>query len=353
MKYLSIFSIVLLSVSCINDDYFGKSNRAQIKTFVLQGQNGSATINHDELSIQVPVFDSIADFNLAATEITTSNFSTVFPAIGVTQNFTNPVEYTVTAEDGSKLIYTVSLTTTNVNPQLENSSYEDWYQESVGSKNFEQPGLDKATTLWATANRGLALGGADGNTSSEQKNPDSLYAKMETVAAPAIVRIAAATLFTGKFTEGFPSVSDPRSNLTLGVPFTGRPTAVKLQYKYKSGADNKDDKGNPLAYGDQCDIYILLENRDGAKTKRVGTAWFRNGDTKTDWTDINIAVKYGPLNASDPWFGYAQPQPNEEWGTGTESITHISVLYTSSFEGDIFYGAIGSVLEVDNLVLEY
>jgi hypothetical protein len=176
---------------------------------------------------------------------------------------------------------------------------------------------------------------------------------METVPAPALVRIAAATLFTGKFTDGFPSVSDPRSNIDLGVSFTGKPSSVKFQYTYTPGANNEDENGAPLPYGDQCDIYILLENRDGAKTKRVGTAWFRNGDTQSSWKEIEVPVKYGQLDPSDDWFDYAQPQPDEEWGTGTENVTHISVLFSSSFEGDFFKGAIGSVLEVDNLILTY
>ncbi|MCT4624701.1 MAG: PCMD domain-containing protein, partial [Schleiferiaceae bacterium] len=125
------------------------------------------------------------------------------------------------------------------------------------------------------------------------------------------------------------------------------------QYTYTPGANNEDENGAPLPYGDQCDIYILLENRDGAKTKRVGTAWFRNGDTQSSWKEIEVPVKYGQLDPSDDWFDYAQPQPDEEWGTGTENVTHISVLFSSSFEGDFFKGAIGSVLEVDNLILTY
>ena len=66
-----------------------------------------------------------------------------------------------------------------------------------------------------------------------------------------------------------------------------------------------------------------------------------------------MPIKYGPLAASDPWFGYAQPQPDEVWGDGTETVTHITVLATSSFEGDFFKGAIGSTLGFDNIVLGY
>lgn len=353
MKKLIYILAPLLLLGCIRDDKFGKSSYAIIKTFTLLGQNGTTNIDNENLTITIPVMDTIVNLNLVPSEVTISNFASIRPSATSTQDFQSPVEYAVTAEDGTLNIYTVTVEKTGNVPQVDNSSFEDWYTESVGSNSVNQPGKDKATTLWATANRGLALGGAAENTSPQQKTADSVYAKLETVTAPAIVRIAAATLFTGKFTEGFPSINDPRSNLTLGVPFTGRPQAMRFQYKYAPGASNEDSNGDPLSYGDQCDIYMFLENRDGGKTKRVGTAWFRNGDAQTSWKYLDIPVKYGPLEASDPWFSYAQPQPDEEWGTGSESVTHITVLFSSSFEGDFFNGAIGSVLEVDNLEMVY
>jgi hypothetical protein len=353
MKKLVYTLIPLLLLGCIKEDQFGKSSFAIIKTFTLPGQNGSTNIDNENLTINIPVMDTIVDLNLVPIELTISNFASISPSATSSQNFQSPVEYTITAEDGTIQVYTVTVQKTGNVPQVDNSSFEDWYIETVGSGNVNQPGKDKTSTLWATANRGLALGGASENTSPQQKSADSLYAKLETVTAPAIVRIAAATLFTGKFTEGFPSINDPRSNLTLGVPFTGRPQTMRFQYKYVPGSSNEDSNGDPLTYGDQCDIYMFLENRDGSKTKRVGTAWFRNGDTQSSWKNIEIPVKYGPLDASDPWYSYAQPQPDEEWGTGSESITHITVLFSSSFEGDFFSGAIGSTLEVDNLEMVY
>lgn len=352
MKKIAFGFILLTFFACVKEHKFGKSTRKEVKTFAIPGQSGNTTIDHQNLTITVPMPNNTIDFQLTPNEITTSNFSSIVPKQGQTQNFSTPVGYTVTAEDGSMNTYMVSIELTGDKPQLENRSFEDWYVETVGSKNVDQPGISKENTIWGTANRGLALGGANGNTSKQTKT-DSLFVKMETVAAPALVRIAAATLFTGKFTENFPSVSDPRSNLTLGVPFSGRPQGFSFSYKYTPGASNEDSNGNSLPYGDQCDIYLLLENRSGSKTKRVGTAWFRDGTTVSQWTKTTVPVKYGPLDASDPWYAYAQPQPDEEWGTGTENVTHITVLFSSSFEGDFFSGAIGSTLEVDNVLLNY
>lgn len=348
-----ILGLFLLSLgACIKEDHFGKSDRALIKTFVIPGQNGNSIIDEVAQTIQVTVPENVTDFNLTPSEITISNFASVSPKPGQTQDFSTDVSYQVTAEDGSKRTYIVTVKRGGAQLQLDNASFEDWYMENVGFTSVEQPGVDKNSTIWGTANRGLGIAGASGNT-SKQMNGNENYARMESVAAPALVRIAAGTIFTGKFTEGFPNVSDPRSNITLGTTFSGRPLNFQFDYTYQPGASNEDNTGQALPYGDQCDVYLLLENRDGNQVKRVGTAWFRSGDAVTTWTTKTIAVKYGPLNATDPWYDYAQPQSGEIWGDGTETITHLTVLASSSFEGDFFYGAIGSTLEFDNVVLGY
>ena len=349
---LLIVGSFLFLFSCVKEDHFGKSNRGEIKSFLIPGQSGSSIINNDSLTVVVTMPESTTDFMLTPSQIGLSNFATVQPAAGILQDFSSPVQYTVTAEDGSVHVYTVSVQRGGSKPQLANSSFEDWYVETVLGKALDQPGLDKNTTIWGTANRGLALGGSNGNSTKETKG-DSSYIKLESVAAPALVRIAAATVFVGKFTRSFPSVSDPRSNITLGTAFSGKPLTFSFSYTYQPGASNEDANGQPLAYGDQCDIYLFLENRDGAQVKRVATAWFRTGDNVASWTRETVPIKYGPLAASDPWFGYAQPQTGEVWGDGTEAVTHITVLATSSFEGDFFKGAIGSTLALDNIDLGY
>jgi hypothetical protein len=309
-------------------------------------------IDNDAQTVVVTVPENVIDFMLTPTEIAVSNFATVAPSPGEEQDFSSPVNYFVTAEDGTVNAYSVSVERGGSKPQLDNSSFEEWYTESVGFSTVEQPGKDENSTIWGTANRGLGLAGASGNTSKQERN-NSNYARMESVAAPALVRIAAATIFTGKFKDGFPSVTDPRSNIILGTPFAARPLTFTFSYTYQPGASNEDSDGQPLAYGDQCDIYLFLENRDGPQVKRVGTAWFRSGDEVSQWTEKNIPIKYGQLDASDPWFEYAQPPQGEVWGDGTETVTHISILATSSFEGDFFNGAIGSTLELDDIELGY
>ena len=346
---LCIFSLT----SCVKEDHFGHSNRAQIKSFVIEGQSGNTIINNDSLTIIVTVPETTTDFILIPIEISVSNFATISPSVNQVQDFKTPVSYSVTAENGTIKIYDVYVQRGGSQPQLDNSSFEDWYMQSVGLSTVEQPGLDAASTIWGTANRGLGIVGAAANT-TKQTNGDSFYVKMESVAAPALVRIAAGSIFIGVFKKsGIPSVTDPRSNIELGTPFTARPIEFSFEYTYQAGLNNQDDAGNPLPYDDQCDIYLLLENRDGPQVKRVGTAWFRSGDNVSNWMQKSIPIKYGPLDVSDPWYSYAQPLQDEVWGDAADPVTHITVLASSSFEGDLFNGAIGSSLELDNIVLGY
>lgn len=350
--HINLLFVLLLGISCVKEDQFGLSDRAQIKTFVIPGQSGNTLIDQDSLTIVVPMPENTLDFTLTPSEITHSNFSTVSPSAGKTQDFSAPVTYAVTAENGAVALYEVSVVRSGAQPQLDNVSFEQWYSETTSGNTYDQPGESKETTIWGTANRGLALGAGNPNT-TPIPNGDSTAARLETMAAPALVRLAAATLFTGKFTDGFPSINDPRSNIDLGVAFAGRPQSMTFQYTYEPGPSNEDANGQPLGYSDQCDIYLLLEDRSGSQTKRVGTAWFRSSDLVQSWTSINVPIEYGPLDPGHPWYDYAQPQPGEIWGDGSESVTHISVLFTSSFEGDFFKGAVGSTLEVDNFTLKY
>ena len=163
-------AIAVFLLGCVSEDHFGKSNRSEIKTFLIPGQSGNSVINNDSLTVVVTVPETMTDFMLAPSEIVISNFASVNPEAGEIQDFSAPVDYFVTAEDGSVSIYSVKVLRGGSQPQLDNSSFEDWYTETVGFSTVEQPGVDKASTIWGTANRGLALGGSSGNTTKQERD---------------------------------------------------------------------------------------------------------------------------------------------------------------------------------------
>jgi len=69
----------------------------------------TATVSGTSIAAVVP-FNT--DLTALAPTITSSTKATVSPASGTAQNFTNPVTYTVTTEDGTKQTYTVTVTVT-------------------------------------------------------------------------------------------------------------------------------------------------------------------------------------------------------------------------------------------------
>lgn len=346
--FIFVLASAILLQACIKEDKFGLSSFKEVKAFELPGQAGLTTINNDDRSILIPMSEGAALTNLVPSRIELSNFSEITPAPDQPQDFTDPVLYTVKAEDNSTAIWTVEAVPALPNPQLPNSNFDQWY--SVG--NYEQPGSDADNTVWGTANRALAIAG-DANTNKEDLGNGDFAARLTSVAAPLLVRMAAATLFTGKFTEGFPNPTNPRANIDFGTPFDGRPEAFRVEYRYFPGASYEDGAGNPLPGGDQCDIYVLLEKRTGDTTERIGTGWFRSGQEVMDWSTLEVAIKYGQLSPSDPEFEYANIREGETWGDPQDKPTHITVVFSSSALGDFFTGAIGSELWINNFEVIY
>jgi hypothetical protein len=75
------------------------STATDILTFTLADQTGVATINTSNHTVAIEV-DHTADITNLTPTITLSYGATVIPLSGVARDFTNPVPYTVTAEDG-------------------------------------------------------------------------------------------------------------------------------------------------------------------------------------------------------------------------------------------------------------
>jgi len=97
------------------------STEAEILTFTIPGQI-SSTINSTNATVDVVMPYGTDVTNLSPT-ITVSANATISPASGVAQDFTNPVTYTVTAQDNSTKIWTVNVST-QLNNQAEIISFD-------------------------------------------------------------------------------------------------------------------------------------------------------------------------------------------------------------------------------------
>ena len=351
-KYVILMAGALaLFVTCTNDDHFGRSDFNEIKAFTVPGQSGATVISKTNSTVTLTVAKGVDRTSLVPSTFEISNFATVTPGKTVARDFTDPVEYVVRAENDSKRIWTVTIDEIGENPQLSNSDFDLWYETSAGIINpmyYEEPGESKDNTIWATANYGLTNYGFQPNATPFDFGSDNYAVHMETVPAP-IVGLAAGTIYTGVFKL---DIANPAASARFGIPFTSRPAGFRVNYVYVPETDPANLVG--VDY-DECDIYVLLEKREGDAVERIATGWFRDGtETGTDsWTSLEVNLKYGPLSASDPEYAYANIKGSETWGDPNDTPTHISVIFSSSALGNEYKGAIGSILVVDDFELIY
>ena len=103
------------------------SSEKEILTFSFPQQTGAATISSFDAEVRIEVAEGTSLTSLIPT-ITVSNFATINPNSDVAQDFTYPVEYVVTAQDGSTLYWTVYvsvLQTIGTEANIINFSFEE------------------------------------------------------------------------------------------------------------------------------------------------------------------------------------------------------------------------------------
>lgn len=104
----SILLSFMFLLSCGDDDDPQLSNEAEITSFTIDGVNG--TLEATAGTITVDLAEGTDRSDLTPT-IAVSTGATIAPASGVAQDFSDPVEYTVTAEDGTtSKTWTVTVT---------------------------------------------------------------------------------------------------------------------------------------------------------------------------------------------------------------------------------------------------
>ncbi|RAI97544.1 uncharacterized protein DUF5018 [Chitinophaga skermanii] len=84
-----------------------KRTEKEISNFIINSKYASINTADKTIKYELP---EGTDLTKLAPEVQISEGATVSPASKVVTDFTNPVPYTVTAEDGSKQVYTVTLT---------------------------------------------------------------------------------------------------------------------------------------------------------------------------------------------------------------------------------------------------
>lgn len=240
---------------------------------------------------------------------------------------------------------------------------------------------------WSVSNayiRVMGLDKASGTTRPERRGDGwcaRMDCKLETVVALSIdlkVQIAG-TIFLGFTYEPIPlwAANDPYGVVEMGVPFTGHPTALMLDYKAKVADENTITYAKATAHpkqreGRDCaEVYIYMQKRweENGKiyARRVGTAYERIWNDVPEWVNAHrIPIRWGDITKQPDYKDYeglnkhgfraknsqGTMVPVNEVGYSDEEPTHM-VLMISSGCYEAFIGHDGNTLWVDNVKLVY
>ena len=235
--------------------------------------------------------------------------------------------------------------------QVENSDFDDWYQEGEAW----MPSIDATPEhyIWDSANPGSAKFGFVPTTRTDDvavAGSGKYAAKLETQYA--FIKLAAGNIYTGKFV-GLVGVKG--AEIDWGVPFTSRPTSLKVWYKYQpkiidqAQAPYESQKGKV----DVCQIQVFLTDWD--KPKRINNT-LPDGlvDFSYDNKDIIAYGKFEPeVSLENSMTEYDDFVIDLEYRDLTRKPKYIVITACASRYGDYFTGGVGSTLYVDEFELVY
>lgn len=257
-------------------------------------------------------------------------------------------QITLIADNGDERVWNVLIV-----PSIENSKFEDWI--NIGTKKINIDPRPGKGLGWTTANNSFVQG------TSPVDNQNGFAAQMQTsiqnLNALGIGElITAGTIFTGYFQINVSHLSNPPLMTYFGIPFIMRPESISVDAKYEAGVKfQRSEKVGQNSFRikdttgvDQGRIWVELlrwegngeleyhgDPVNGLKVLGKGEIIFDGANTTLrNWNNYTIPIKYDSK--------YKNLEP-----------THISIVMTSSRQGDLFIGAKGSTLTVDNVVVNF
>ena len=354
-------------------------------------ENGEAKITgftfESELITMQPVIDEDAktitfkvsenatteDLQALVPTITVSDKATITPGSGVAQDFTGKVVYTVTAEDGTVVKYSVSLLA-----KEGIYDFETWVEDQ--DYHYLSPSGSFGTTNGGSAFVYNSLEGIHKDNPqvvvppycvvpTEEAKVGTKAAHLETISlvqAKADLKeyggfvggimsamcpnITAGSVFLGTFK--LDNISKPLTATKFGVlSSSGKPVSFSGWYKYTPGEKFYDANGKELNETDQCAIYAILYEAKDAEGNDITL----NGETVNDENSpIVLRADLESGVATNGWKSF-----NIEFVSVGNRVYEASKEYklafvaTSSKRGDLYEGAPGSILLIDDFKIEF
>ena len=328
--------------------------------------------NKGEIRIAMSKETSIADLKRLKPIFELAEGATIEPPSGVAQDFTKPVFYTVTSQD--KIVKRTYEVTLFRRPQK--VSFANWLVANPQAKPEEQYQLPQNTSTmsWASLDGSLApyMGlpiipeneylpakPADSWSVTASVEGNRTVGKLETLELRGnqifgLPTIRSGMLYTGKYTWSVNN--NPYENVRLGFPIHYAPIRIQGFYKYKPGKVNYEcidyqqnmTEVKPTEALDGFMVRaVLFEVSDQlAEEELLTLAEFDRNETANivavgEFRGYDIVEEYSPFNLSLTF------KQGEKFSYSKDYC--LALLFTSSFAGNRFSGAPGSILWLDEL----
>ncbi|MBB1149134.1 MULTISPECIES: PCMD domain-containing protein [unclassified Myroides] len=370
MRNKSYFLSLLLLIgiffsSCIKDEALNTEADIETASISKEFLLTAPIITNNKITFRV---SKSLDLTQVAPNFTLTKGASIVPANGTVRDFSQgPLMYRVTSENQN---WSKNYIVEFINAEISTIYHFETFREEVGGfygadyyHIISEMGLDKDGNEiklfdWASGNPGYVL--TDGDPDNAKKpsdfptsvTPDGFIGngiKLTTLSTEPLGPImgsplAAGNLFLGEF-DLATAVSKPLKGTKFGYDFNYEPTVFRGFFKYTKGKDfqiNNKEK-NKLSE-DRWDAYAILFEGD--------TEDFLYGDH--DFIDekiVSIARVPDELKKeTNTWTLFEIPFTYVEGKYYDSSKKYkLAIVFSSSEEGSLFNGAIGSTLYIDEV----
>lgn len=340
-----------------------ESSEAKILSFALDTEGFTESVIDNEAgTIVFRMMDTSEDENIKAVipSIAISDKATIYPSADVAQNFSNNnvVEYTVVAENGTIKKYSVSTPSFKLK-----EGFEVWMRGVGGAdESFYEP------AGWSSSNTGAHLLKAFGLTDkyvispTEDAHSGAYAARIETLDTQGrdmgfvkVPKVTTGSLFLGKFIT---DAANTLNSTKFGIQYDKRPQALKGYYKYTPGPTFYTCKSIETCHvtvpdpdkTDKCSIKAVLYTTPAYAADWSDCLTGVSGDNNIYTSDRVVAIASMEAGEQSSWkeFNISFEYKKNFDATKKHRMT---IVFSSSNQGDKFWGAPGSVLSVDDVEL--
>lgn len=335
----------------INVTYTGErltgdeSGEAKMTAFSFTGNPSFVAqqpVINDDNTITFGVSESTTDEQLKSLQaIVEVSAGATYKADGT--DFSKDVTYTVVAENGTVATYVVKAPARMASLKF---SFDEW--ETKDNVEYPMPRDLLASSLEGASILASLTGGLPLYKSTDDKvaGAAARLVTMDTseIASSLIPAITSGSLFTGKF-DILAAITDKLSSTKFGIAYDKKPLRFKGYYKYTPGEkfidgtdvenivtkDQTDECAiQAVLYEAETDDFTLTGHDINDSDKRVAVAALSDGTAKAAWTSFDIPFTWLEGKTYDPAKKYK-----------------LAIVCSSSKEGDLFKGAGGSTLLID------